>query len=139
MGKGGHRTTFRCKINNFWGCNVQHGVCAQLLGYVRLFETSWTIAHQASMSMEFSRQEYWSGLSFPTPGDLPNPGIELCLLHRLHWQLDSLLPCHLGSPVSIVNNIIYLRENKGINLKCFYCDNNFTISAYIMKPLCSTP
>ena len=38
--------------------------------------TSWTVARQAPLSMEFSRQEYWSGLSFPTPGDLPYPGIE---------------------------------------------------------------
>ena len=36
----------------------------------------WTIAHQAPLSMGFSRQEYWSGLPFPSPGDLPNPGIE---------------------------------------------------------------
>ena len=36
----------------------------------------WTVAHQAPLSMEFSRQEYWSRLPFPTPGDLPNPGIE---------------------------------------------------------------
>ena len=38
--------------------------------------TSWTVAHQAFLSMEFSRQEYWSGLPFPTPGNLPNPGTE---------------------------------------------------------------
>ena len=38
--------------------------------------TPWTVAHQAPPSMEFSRQEYWSGLPFPSPGDLPNPGIE---------------------------------------------------------------
>ena len=36
----------------------------------------WTVAHQASPSMGFSRQEYWSGLPFPSPGDLPHPGIE---------------------------------------------------------------
>ena len=40
------------------------------------FVTLWTIAHQASLSMEFSSQEYWSGLPFPIPGDLPDPGIE---------------------------------------------------------------
>ena len=40
------------------------------------FETLWTVAHQAPLSMRFSRQEYWSGLPFPSPGDLPNPGIE---------------------------------------------------------------
>ena len=38
--------------------------------------TPWTVAHQAPLSLEFSRQEYWSGLPFPSPGDLPNPGIE---------------------------------------------------------------
>ena len=46
------------------------------LSCVRLFATPWTIAYQASQSMEFSRQEYWSGLPFPSPGDLPNSGIE---------------------------------------------------------------
>ena len=40
------------------------------------FEIPWTVAHQAPLSVEFPRQEYWSGLPFPTPGDLPNPGIE---------------------------------------------------------------
>ena len=50
---------------------------AQFLSCVRLFETPWTVAHQAPLSMEFSRQEYWSGLPFPPPGDLPNPEIEL--------------------------------------------------------------
>ena len=43
---------------------------------VRSFVTPWTVAHQAPQSMEFSRQEYWSGLAFPSAGDLPNPGIE---------------------------------------------------------------
>ena len=38
--------------------------------------TPWTVAHQATMSMVFSRQEYWSGFPFPTPWDVPNPGIE---------------------------------------------------------------
>ena len=46
------------------------------LSRVRLFATPWTVAHQAPLSMGFSRQEYWSGLPFPSPGDLSNPGIE---------------------------------------------------------------
>ena len=46
------------------------------LSRVQLFETPWTVAHQAPLSMEFSRQEYWSGLPFPSPGDPPNPGTE---------------------------------------------------------------
>ena len=40
------------------------------------FATQWAVAHQASPSMEFSRHEYWSGVPFPSPGDLPDPGIE---------------------------------------------------------------
>ena len=51
-------------------------MCAQFFGRVQLFATSWTVAHQAFLSMEFSRQEYWSGLPFPTPGNLHNPGTE---------------------------------------------------------------
>ena len=47
------------------------------LSRVRLFVTPWTAAYQAPQSMEFSRKEYWSGLPFPSPGDLPDPGIEL--------------------------------------------------------------
>ena len=43
---------------------------------VRLFATPQTVARQALLSMEFSRQEYWSGLPFPSPGDLPDPGIK---------------------------------------------------------------
>ena len=46
------------------------------LSRVRPLATLWTVAHQAPMSMGFSRQEYWSGLSFPSPGDLPGSGIE---------------------------------------------------------------
>ena len=46
------------------------------LSRVRLFATPWTVAYQAPLSMRFSRQEYWSGLPFPSPGDLPDPGIE---------------------------------------------------------------
>ena len=46
------------------------------LSRVRLFATPWTVAYQALLSMGFSRQESWSGLPFPSPGDLPDPGIE---------------------------------------------------------------
>ena len=52
------------------------GVCMKLLSRVRLFATPWTVACQAPLSMGFSKQEYWSGLPFPSPGDLPNPGIK---------------------------------------------------------------
>ena len=57
-----------------WKLKVK--VKAKLLSRVQLFATPWTVAHQASPSMGFSRQEYWSGLPFPSPGDLPDPGIQ---------------------------------------------------------------
>ena len=59
------------------------------------FVTPWTVAHQAHLSMEFPRQEYWSGLPFPSPGDLPDPWIKPA---SSAWQVDSLPLSHLGSP-----------------------------------------
>ena len=56
--------------------------------YVRLIVTPWTVAQQAPLSMGFSRQEYWGGLPFPPPGDLPTPGIEP---RSPALQADSLL------------------------------------------------
>ena len=55
-----------------WVVKVQ----VKLFSRVQLFVTPWTVAHQAPPSMGFSRQEYWSGLPFPSAGDLPNPGIK---------------------------------------------------------------
>ena len=52
-------------------------VCALSLSHVQLFATPWTVSLQVPLSVEFSRQEYWSGLPFSPPGDLPNPGIKL--------------------------------------------------------------
>ena len=63
------------------------------LSHVRLFVTPWTVAYQAPLSMGFSRQQYWSGLPFPSPGDLPNPGIEPCLSH---WIIVCAPPDMLG-------------------------------------------
>ena len=54
-------------------CVLAH---SQLLNHVRLFETPWAVTYQAPLTMGFSRQEYSSGLLFPSPGDLPNPGIK---------------------------------------------------------------
>ena len=74
-------------LSSFWSLQVpsqlahsQLCVCVCVLrGFscIRLFVTPWTAAHQAPLSMGFSRQEYWRGLPCPPPGDLPNPGIEL--------------------------------------------------------------
>ena len=72
------------------------------------FTTPWTVTRQAPLSKGFSRQEYWSRLPFPTPGDLPNPGIKL---HLLHWQVDSLPLSHQGNPYTwydAAKNVHYL-------------------------------
>ena len=53
------------------------------LSHIRLFATPRTVACQASLTMDFSRREYWSGLPFPFPGDLPNPGIKPAFLASL--------------------------------------------------------
>ena len=59
----------------------------KLLSCVGLFVTLWTVAYQAPPSMGFSRQEYWSGLPFPSPGDLPDPGIKP---RSPEFQVDTL-------------------------------------------------
>ena len=58
----------------------------------------WSVATQAPLSMGFSKQEYWSGLPFPSPWDIPHPGIKP---ESREWQADSLLPEPLGNPRSI--------------------------------------
>ena len=55
-------------------------VCVHELSHVRLFVTPWDADPRASLSMEFSMQEYWNGLPFPPPGVLPDPGVELTSL-----------------------------------------------------------
>ena len=68
------------------------------VSYVRLFETPWAVAHQAPLSMGFSRQGYWSGLPFPPPEDLPNPGIKPVSPVSPALETDSLPLSYLGSP-----------------------------------------
>ena len=64
--------------------------CALSLNHVRLFAASLTVACQAPWSMEFSRLEFWSGLPFPSPGDLPDPGIKPASVAFHALQADSL-------------------------------------------------
>ena len=76
--------------------------CAQSLSHVQLFVTSWILPRPAPLSMEFSRQEYWSGLPFPPLRDLPNPGIEP---ESSALQADSLPLNHLGSLFFFPSNL----------------------------------
>ena len=64
-----------CNGRKFRASGIKLGETC-VLSHVQFFETLWTVAHQAPLAMIFSRQEYWSGLPFPPPGDFPDPGIE---------------------------------------------------------------
>ena len=72
-------------------------VCVYVLCHVWLFVTPWTVAHQVLLSMESSGQKYWSRLPFPSPGDLPNPGIELTSPVSPALRLILYPLSHLGS------------------------------------------
>ena len=78
----------------------------KLFSHVRLFATPWTVANQVPPSMEFSRQEYWSGLPFPSPGDLPNPGIKA---RSPALQADAL-PSEPQGSLSAQSNVMYLNH-----------------------------
>ena len=81
-------------------------MCASVLNHfscIRLFATPWTVVYQAPLSTGFSRQEYWSGLPCPPPGDLPNLGIEPMSPMGPTLQVDSLPLSHLGSPIYKAN------------------------------------
>ena len=73
------------------------------LSRVQLFATPWTVASQASLSMGFPRQEFWSELPFPSPGDLPDPGIKP-VSPALAGELFTAEP--LGKPLNIFINML---------------------------------
>ena len=79
--------------------NTQYQTILEMksLSPVRLFATPWTAAYKAPLSMEFSRQENWSGLPFPSPGDLPDPGIKP---ESLELQVDTSPPEPSGKPLA---------------------------------------
>ena len=77
--------------------------------HVQLFATPWIAAYQASLSMEFSRQEYWRGLPFPTPGDLPYArGSSLCRIEPVSALAGRFFTtAHLESPRNSLDGIFY--------------------------------
>ena len=89
--------TFRTLIHfEFIFVYVRCCVCARSLQSC-LFSMPWTVAHQAHLSVEFSKQEYWSGLPFPPPGIFSIHGLNLRLFCLLHWQVGSFHQHHLRS------------------------------------------
>ena len=84
--------------------------------HIQLFVTPWTVACQAPLSMGFSKQEYWSGLPCPSPGDLPNPGIKLRSSASPALQADSLLLSHQGSPNLQVANLLRCEHGSHVQI-----------------------
>ena len=74
------------------------------LSRVQLFATPWTVAYQVPPSMGFSRQEYWIVLPFPSPGDLPNQGLNLGLLHCRQTLLPSEPPGRSNQVMLVIKN-----------------------------------
>ena len=98
---GGINSTVPLVTLNVSGLNAPNkSICAQLLSQVQLFATLWTVAHWGPLSIGFFRQEYWSGLPFPSPGDLPHPGIKSESPASPARQVDSLLLSHHGEKKS---------------------------------------
>ena len=122
---------FKCNWN--WWSRDQKPTCLKNimllwpLSHVWLFAIPWTVARQ-TLSMEFSRQEYWSGLSFPSPGHLPNPGVKPT---SPTFQMDSSSLNHQGSPENI--KLGQLCEFSSNLLKSCLC--NYSLSNEMIFPL----
>ena len=89
-------------------CSVFHACVVSCFNRVQLFVTLWTVACQAPLSLEFPRQEYWSGLPCPPLGDLPNPGIKP---ESPAWQADSSPTEPPGKTRQVLSHYI----------SCFFC------------------
>ena len=77
-------------------------MCAESFSHVRLLANPWTVSHQAPLSMGFTRQEYWSGLPFPTPEDLPDPGTGPESLASPAWADRFFTNAPPGNPIACV-------------------------------------
>ena len=107
----------------------------KLFSHVWLFATSWTVAHHASLPLEFSRQEYWSGLPFPSPGDLADPRIES---GSPALQANSLPSEPLYSiPPFIVTYILLINQQATINstFLIFFWISKITGNGYLIRKL----
>ena len=100
------------------------------LSRVQLFATSWTVAYQAPLSMGFSRQEYWSGLPFPSPGDLPDAGIEPRSPTSLTDALPSEPPGKSKATYIVANGKIFFLSHCWIILHCV-CMYGVCVCVYI--------
>ena len=90
-------------------------MCVCVLTHIRLFAIPWTVAQKAPLSMGFSRQEYWNGLTFLSLGDLPNSGIDSRLLRLLYGQVDYLPLAPRGKPLLIISKILIIITTSTLN------------------------
>ena len=81
-----------------------HACMLSRFSHIGLFETQWTVACQAPLSMVFSRQKYWNGLPYPPPGDLPNPGIKSAFPVSLALQVDYLPTESPGKHILVIDS-----------------------------------
>ena len=111
----------------------------KLLSLVRLFATPWTVAHQAPLSMGFSRQEYWSGLPFPSPGDLPNPGMEP---RSPALRADALTSEPPGKPIldysQLINSVVIVSVDSKTTQPHTHIYIYIYVSILLQTPLPST-
>ena len=91
-----------------WPCPLEIMTCICDSGVHEKLPQLWTIAHQAPLSMGFSRQEYWNGLPCPSQGIFPTQGSNPCLLHLLHCRPILYPLSHLGSPGCFIYNCFFL-------------------------------
>ena len=118
--------THQEKITNFivfWFLILKHYVCVlSHFSHVKLFATPWTVALQTSLPMGSSRQEYWSGFPSPSPGDLPDSGVEppissvSCTGKQVPYH-----QCHPGSPQTLLTSTDFQYEMgaRGSNIGIF--------------------
>ena len=114
--KSGLAPTLQRHLNIYLNNDYFIKAKAKSLSRVRFFATPWTVAHQAPPSMEFSRQEYWSGVPFPSPGDLPDPGIEP---GSPALQADALPSEPPGNPIYFIKEVLKsYRQQKHFQNPC---------------------
>ena len=132
-----HMQTYSAKYHTIEMCNFSCVcVCVCALSHfrsVQLFETLWTVVRQSPLSMGFSRQEYWSGLPCPPPGDLPNPRIKPTSLMSPALAGGFFTPAPPGEG----SNQIYLKS-KFVD-PCISYDSCFIVSAQVEAPSSRAP
>ena len=117
-----------------WNSSLSYSVCVSCSVVSQLFATPWTLAHQSALYTEFSRQEYWSGLPFPSPGDLPDPGIKPGFSALQAYSLQSEppgKPILFQSPASISYYVIALGRYDFVVIRkggktCVFYKHSFT-------------